>query len=263
LRTKGTLNLHADKNINMYAGGTIKIKAQEKMFLESGKTMVVSSLDKLVMSGTKYLGIRSDGTLGIKSKVGGWEATSALNFKGRVINLNGAPTPPVPEIPPLPNYKLADTKFEKIQGWTVHPGTLETIVTRAPTHEPYPYHGKGVNNKTDLNSTPASQNPAASAVSSVTSSVSSTVSAVTGQTDLQTKAANKVLEAAKAPLTKAISAENYISEIPAVADIGREAQEIYNIGQRLANPGTAPTVNPTLAEQIANVERAQGQLKNT
>jgi hypothetical protein len=120
-----------------------------------------------------------------------------------------------------------------------------------------------VNNKTNLNSTPASQNPVASAVSSVTSSVSSTVSAVTGQTELQTKAANKVLDSSRAPLTKAISAENYISEIPAVADIGREAQEIYNIGQRLANAGTLPTVNATLAEQIANVERAQGQFKNT
>jgi hypothetical protein len=267
LRTEGTLNLHADKNINMYAGGTIKVKAQEKMFMESGKTMVISSLDKLIMSGTKYLGIRSDGTLGIKSKVGGWAADSALNFKGKVINLNGAPTPPVPEIPAIPNYKLADTKFDKTQGWIVDPGTLETIVTRAPTHEPYPYHGKGVNNKTDLNSTPASQNPVASVGSSITASTTSAVSVATSvvsrQTDLQTKAANKVLEASRAPLTKAISAENYISEIPAVSDIGREAQEIYNIGQRLANPDTAPTTNPTLAEQISAVEQAQGQFKNT
>jgi hypothetical protein len=259
LRTEGTLNLHADKNINMYAGGTIKMKAQEKMFLESGKTMVVSSLDKLVMSGTKYLGIRSDGTLGIKSKVGGWEATSALNFKGKVINLNGAPTPPVPEIPPLPNYKLADTKFEAVQGWTVEPGTLETIVTRAPTHEPYPYHGKGVNNKTNLNETPASQDP----VSSTPTTTASTSSTPATQTNLQTKAANKAVTATKAPLTKAITAENYVSEPPAGTDIGQEAQEIYNIGQRLANPSPEPTVNPTLAEQIAAVEQAQGRLNKS
>jgi hypothetical protein len=244
----------------MYAGGTIKIKAQEKMFLESGKTMVVSSLDKLVMSGTKYLGIRSDGTLGIKSKVGGWEATSALNFKGKVINLNGAPTPPVPEIPPLPNYKLADTKFEAVQGWIVDPGTLETIVTRAPTHEPYPYHGKGVNNKTNLNETPAGQDPVSS---TSTTTASSTSSSLATQTNLQTKSANKAVEASKAPLTKAINAENYVSEPPAGTDIGQEAQEIYNIGQRLANPSSTLTVNPALQQQIAAVERAQGQFKNT
>jgi hypothetical protein len=217
------------------------------------------------MSGTKYVGIRSDGTLGIKSKVGGWEATSALNFKGKVINLNGAPTPPVPEIPALPNYKLADTKFNATEGWTVDPGTLETIVTRAPTHEPYPYHGKGVNNKTDLNSTPASQNPVASTstTTSLTSATSSSTLPLVGQTDLQTKAANKVLEASRAPLTKAISIDDYVSQIPASADIGRDAQEIYNIGQRLANPDSTPTVNPTLQEQIATVEQAQGRLNKS
>lgn len=267
LRTEGTLNLHADKNINMYAGGTIKIKAQEKMFLESGKTMIVSSLDKLVMSGTKYVGIRSDGTLGIKSKVGGWEATSALNFKGKVINLNGAPTPPVPEIPPLPNYKLADTTFVKTEGWIVEPGTLETIVTRAPTHEPYPYHGKGVNNKTNLNETPTGQDPVPSITAASTlftpSSTQTPFTPSSTQTLLQTNVANKVVEAAKAPLTKAITAENYVSEPPAITNIGQEAQEIYNIGQRLVNPDSSPTVNSTLAEQIAAVDRAQGEFKNT
>jgi hypothetical protein len=214
LRTEGTLNLHADKNINMYAGGTIKIKAQEKMFMESGKTMIVNSLDKLVLAGTKYVGIRSDGTLGIKSKVGGWEATSALNFKGKVINLNGAPTPPVPEIPPLPNYKLADTKFEKIQGWTVDPGTLETIVTRAPTHEPYPYHSKGVNNKTNLNSTPAVQDPTPSSTASTTTN--------TTQTNLQTQAANAAATVLRAPLEDPIDTEDYISEPPADTGIGED-----------------------------------------
>jgi hypothetical protein len=241
----------------MYAGGTIKMKAQEKMFLESGKTMVVSSLDKLLMSGTKYLGIRSDGTLGIKSKVGGWEATSALNFKGKVINLNGAPTPPVPEVPPLPNYKLADTKFNATDGWIVDPGTLETIVTRAPTHEPYPYHAKGVNNKTDLNATPEAQDPVPS--TSVTTATTTATTNAPTQTALQTKAANKVVETSKASLSKAITAENYVSELPASTNIGQEAQEIYNIGQRLANPSSTPTVNPTLQEQIAAVEEAQGR----
>ena len=216
LRTEGTLNLHADKNINMYAGGTIKMKAQEKMFVESGKTMILSSQDKMLISGTKYVGVRSDGTLGIKSKVGGWEATSALNFKGKVINLNGAPTPPVPEVPALTNYKLADTKFDATQGWIVDPGTLETIVTRAPTHEPYPYHAKGVNNKTDLNATPEAQDPVPS--NATTTATASTIPAT--QTSLQTKAANKALDAAKAKLTKAITAENYISEPPAGNALG-------------------------------------------
>jgi hypothetical protein len=42
-------------------------------------------------------------------------------------------------------------KFVKTEGWIVEPGTLESIVTRAPTQEPYPYHAKGVNNKNNFN----------------------------------------------------------------------------------------------------------------
>ena len=34
--------------------------------------------------------------------------------------------------------------FRSSLGWTVQSGGLESIVTRAPTHEPWPYHNKGV-----------------------------------------------------------------------------------------------------------------------
>ena len=37
----------------------------------------------------------------------------------------------------IPKLRLPDTKFEPQQGWIAAPGAIETIVTRAPTHEPY------------------------------------------------------------------------------------------------------------------------------
>ena len=37
------------------------------------------------------------------------------------------------------------------QGWVVKQGVLNTIVNRAPTHEPYSGHGQGADLKTDLN----------------------------------------------------------------------------------------------------------------
>jgi hypothetical protein len=39
---------------------------------------------------------------------------------------------------------LDDTTFNNSTGWQVKPDGLESIVTRAPTHEPYPFHNKGV-----------------------------------------------------------------------------------------------------------------------
>jgi hypothetical protein len=269
LRTQGTLNFHADKNINMYAGGSIKMKAQDKLFVEAAKTMVLNSLDKLVLSAKKYLGLRSDGPVAVKSKIGSWEASSALNLKGKVINLNGASTVTVPEIPELPTFKLAGTEFNPAVGWEVKPGLIETIVTRAPTHEPYPYHGKGVNNSTNLNSTTSSADPTAgsAAVASVQAEItgqlssSSQTTTATTKTSLQNKADAAFVSVSNLPVSKPIDIQNYVSELPASSAIGQEAQEIYNIGQRLANPSSTPTVTPTLQEQIAAVEQAQEQIR--
>jgi hypothetical protein len=39
---------------------------------------------------------------------------------------------------------MPETEFNSSTGWTVNATGLESIVTRAPTHEPYPYHNQGV-----------------------------------------------------------------------------------------------------------------------
>jgi len=39
---------------------------------------------------------------------------------------------------------MDDTEFDTSNGWQTVPDGLESIVSRAPTHEPYSYHNKGV-----------------------------------------------------------------------------------------------------------------------
>jgi hypothetical protein len=39
---------------------------------------------------------------------------------------------------------MDDTSFSTSEGWKVDSGALTSIVSRAPTHEPYPYHNTGV-----------------------------------------------------------------------------------------------------------------------
>lgn len=271
LRTQGTLNLHADKNINMYAGGSIKMKSKDKVFIESTKTMVLNSLDKLVVSAKKYLGLRSDGPVAVKSKIGSWEASSALNLKGKVINLNGGSTAAVPEVPELPTFKLAGTEFNPNTGWEVKPGLIETIVTRAPTHEPYPYHGKGVNNSTNLNSTSSASDPT-EATSSATTALQAEITGQLGgssqttstaKTTLQDKADAAFVSVSRLPVTNPISIQNYVGEFPSGSAIGQEAQEIYNLGQRLSTPLATPTQISTLQQQIANVANAEAQIRRT
>jgi hypothetical protein len=159
LRSEGTVNIHADKNINMYAGGAIRMKSKTRTVFETEGTMTVNAQQNLIMYAKSTLGIRADGTLALKGKQSTWDGGRTLNFKATRINLNGAAVVNVPEIPLTNNFRLADTKFDQQQGWIVDPGALETIVTRAPTHEPYPYHNRGTSDNTSLNSTATQVDP--------------------------------------------------------------------------------------------------------
>lgn len=147
VRTQGTINLHADKDINMFAGGGVNIKSNT-MKLQAASLDLIATGSLALYSNTK-IGIKSDGGLLLKSNSGGWDAGSALNLDASCLNLNGGGKQPVNTPTKLTDVSLADTKFVDGQGWIVS-GTISTIVTRAPTHEPYPYHNQGVSTVTQL-----------------------------------------------------------------------------------------------------------------
>jgi len=205
IRTQGDINLHADRNINMYAGGSIRAKAEQLIKLEGVAGMTLMSDQSIKLFSKTALSIRSDGTLALKSKSGSWDGGNSLNLRGKVINLNGAATLPASSVTTMTGYNLADTVFVANQGWTVQPGTLKTIVTRAPTHEPYPYHNRGVNVTTNLNP-----------VSTVTPTVPSNVSSGLSRTQKSALAVNSV---ETDPVQDPIDAENFVSEPPASATI--------------------------------------------
>jgi hypothetical protein len=56
---------------------------------------------------------------------------------------------------------MPDTSFDNSTGWTVAADGLESIVTRAPTHEPWPYHNQGVSVKVDLETGQTTPSPGA------------------------------------------------------------------------------------------------------
>jgi hypothetical protein len=153
VRTQGTLNLHADKDINLYAGGSIKAKANTQLKLEGVAGITMNSAQAIFMYGQTRVGVRSDGALALQSKAGSWNAGSSLNLRASVINLNGAATQPVSPVASMNGYKLADTRWVANVGWVSEAGALSTIVTRAPTHEPFKGHNSGVDVTTDLNDT--------------------------------------------------------------------------------------------------------------
>ena len=150
VRTQGTINLHADKNINMYAGGKINIKSAEGTAIQSDKGINVGSKQDLTLFAATKLGVKSNGTLGLKGKLASLESAGPLALKGTPINLNGAPGVPIATPRGITKTLMPEVEFNSSLGWVAKPTGLESIVTRAPTHEPYPYHNKGVNNNVSL-----------------------------------------------------------------------------------------------------------------
>lgn len=144
IRTKGDINLHADRDINMFAGRNVKIKSKEDMQLESMKSLVINAQEAVTIYSKATIGVKADGTLTLNSAGGSWGAGGELRLKAGAIDLNGPAADIVSTPNPLTKTLFDDTEFNNSGGWQVVPGKLESVVSRAPTHEPYPYHNKGV-----------------------------------------------------------------------------------------------------------------------
>lgn len=144
VRSQATINLHADKDINIYAKESLNIKSAAIKIEGDGGIDLLST--KLIRMYSKNdIGITADNSLVLKSATaGGWDSGDSLVLKAGTINLNSGSAPASPENPkPFTEYELPDTSFGG-SGWTSTAGKLKTIVTRAPTHEPYAAHNTGV-----------------------------------------------------------------------------------------------------------------------
>jgi hypothetical protein len=210
VRTQGTLNLHADKDINMYAGGSIKAKANTQLKLEGVTGITMSTTQAISMYGQTKVGIRSDGALALQSKTGSWNGGGSLNFKASVINLNGGSAAGVTPVRSMTDYKLADTRWIANKGWTSEPGTLSTIVSRAPTHEPFKGHNSGVDVTTNLN------DPAATAVTSATSTNNVALAKVGSNLELAQTSFNRM---AARPVTAPVTKAEFIGTTPATTTV--------------------------------------------
>jgi len=144
LRSQGTINLHADENINMFAGGKINMKSTGGTIMQSDADMSISNKGALTLFSQGSIGLKTSGTLAINSQLGSWAAGSTLSLNGSTLNLNGGSKIQVETPKGLTKYLLPSVEFNASLGWVAQPTGTESIVTRAPTHEPYPYHNQGI-----------------------------------------------------------------------------------------------------------------------
>lgn len=150
IRTQGELNFHADKAINFYSDDSINMKSKS-IKVNTIDSLELTSKTKLSIYSESDIGIGADGALNLKSKSGAWNGGDSLAFKGDTINLNGqGGSAPFTKPTLLKDLELPDVAWVDGTGWKVEQKKLKTIVSRAPTHEPYPYHNKGVEVKSSV-----------------------------------------------------------------------------------------------------------------
>jgi hypothetical protein len=150
VRTKGDINLHADRDINMFAGRYLNMKSQEDMQIESVTSLSISAQTDLTLYSKSTVGVKADGTLTLNSNGGSWGAGSDLVLKAGAVDINGPAAGTVTAPNPITKTILDDTEFDTSHGWIIKPDGLTSVVSRAPTHEPYPYHNLGVDIKVDF-----------------------------------------------------------------------------------------------------------------
>ena len=150
LRTDGTLNFHADKDVNIYAGGKLNLKGKDSTAIQSDGDLNVANKGKMTLFSQGSIGVKTTGSLALDSQIGSWASKIALSLKGLPLLLNSGPGLPVSAPKGLTKYLQPNTEFNSTSGWQVSATGTESICTRAPTHEPYPYHNQGVGQEVAL-----------------------------------------------------------------------------------------------------------------
>ena len=143
VRSEGTLNLHSDTNININAGGSINMKSGSKIKLETTKTELLTGTLKVESSGlTEFksgaaFNVESSAAMSLKAA-----AKFAVDASG--IYQNSGASTSVKGVDPLQVNSLPGAGLNSSGVWRVVPNALSTIVTVAPTHEPYSRGYNGV-----------------------------------------------------------------------------------------------------------------------
>lgn len=142
LRTEGSINMKADNDFNLDVGGKIKVRSGQGFNLETTKIEFLADdkfrvtanagtelkTNSFTVDASGKISVKSDGTLVL-------EAASILQNSGGGEQLQ--------EVKKLQTNQLFDTALTGTS-WTPKPNAQQTIVSVAPTHEPYVRGTSGV-----------------------------------------------------------------------------------------------------------------------
>jgi hypothetical protein len=145
LRSGGDVNIHADHDINLNAGNKLNGYAKNNITVEAEQSLNLLGKTTVSVFSNATIGIKSNGSIaldtsGTASILAGGPAT----IIGSRIGLNDGSAASVTAPSALTQTSWPDAVIDDVKGWISSPGQFKSIVTRAPTHEPYDSHSAGV-----------------------------------------------------------------------------------------------------------------------
>ena len=173
VRSEGTVNIHSDTNININANNDININAGRKLQINASGINLLST-GKLSV-GASGIEFKSGGAYNIESSTVSVQASGKLVLNGQVRQntVGGAPvTAPAPITP----NNLTDVALGT-NGLYTQTEKLSTIVSVAPTHEPFNRGERATETKASVSTPPGSPDggtPAYKSLKGGTSSLSDT-----------------------------------------------------------------------------------------
>lgn len=137
VRSEGTINLHADKDINMQALGSITMDSSDVTTITSA-TIKIGGAETTTLYGAKnnigggQIIVSSDGKLNVSS--GG-----PMKIDGSTIDINGGAGGNSIPNPVASKEKHADTTYDSqvTKLWSSVPASVDSVVTVLPAHEPW------------------------------------------------------------------------------------------------------------------------------
>ena len=145
VRSGSDINLHSDKNINFNAGSDIKIKAGGKIRMESGSASLKTNSGAFDLDIAGAIRTKASGDFVVDSigKIS-LRATSTLALTAAKILQNSGGAIIAPDVESMRVNQFPDTGYNKqLALWINQANLLESVVSVAPSHEPYARSGEG------------------------------------------------------------------------------------------------------------------------
>lgn len=137
LRSEGSINVHSDGSINFDAKNNINFRAGNKFQVNSITTNFLQDKFNLETSNSAEFKIGNGFNVDVGSKIS-IKAGGSINIEGSQFLTQSGGTVGVKNIKPISVNSLPDTVYDPGLGvWLNKAKLLSTIVSSAPSHEPY------------------------------------------------------------------------------------------------------------------------------